>query len=61
MGLNVEVIPVLSRTPVRQGLREVGALRPPSTCATSVDAEIARLPLVVATVGHTVTIRLTRP
>lgn len=50
----LEVVPILPRVAIREGLRAVvpfGTTRPSTAI---VDATIARLPLVVATVRHTV-------
>lgn len=48
----VEVVPILPRVAVLQGLREVGPLGPTSTGATSVDAQATILPVVVPAVRH---------
>lgn len=56
----LEVVPVLPRVAIREGLRAVVPLGPPRPTAAVVDAATTRLPLVVATVGHTVLTGLVR-
>lgn len=56
--VELEVLPKVPRAAVLEGLREVIPRRPSATSAAIVDAEVARVRVVVTTVQHTARARL---